>query len=785
MGRNSINSEFMLIIKKFILIALFIPLCNIVFSQEVEIKFIISDIESSKLVNNCVIFLEPYHRSLVTDDSGTCSIILTSSKFSIKTERMGYKQFSCTYYSQNDTIIYISLYPETYPINPVVVKADTIDYFRKDKYSNFSISRKSIKEFPKQLSEPDIMKVFQSIPGVLSGREGSSDIYVRGGTAGQNIAYSNGASFFVPNHLYGSVSIFDSEFMENASLLKDFIPAKFGGGASSVLSLDYRKSKLDSFELITRIGILSSGAILDIPILKNKAGLSVGFKRSNYTLYYPILTTLLGKELNKFFPPSDYSYLDGFLRFDYLFSSGSEVTFLYLNSNDNAYRFEDNQSLRNDTTVLFTQGDESAWKNSVYSISFKSPTNKAILVELDLSISQLNLKRNIYSNTKWLVDDSEIRTTGINNLVYPKKEQYKLGFNLSNKGRTLSFGLDAKLSNNDTRINVSYEDADAIISNELGLDVESKEISAYMSFNPNLSKGISLNSGIRISGYFVESSNYLVLEPRIRITSDIFHPYKVNLTYNRLSQNDHYIESSAIGLRTAFWMPSSLSFAPEISDIVSLGVSRQLFKKIDFEASIYAKTINGMVDLKPGASFLRSEHLIALLEQIEGKAYGLELSCIKSNGKIQGMFNYTYSRSLRTWDSNSDIQWISSLSDRPHNIAITSKYIVNPKISFGLNWKYTSGLPATLYIHTTSYGEWFEHKNNIRFPSYHSLDFSFSYKIKSRFFSTDFDFNVTNLYNRKNTYYLKRVFDEEKNRLVYRNISLFPIMPSMSITLVF
>jgi len=229
------------------------------------------------------------------------------------------------------------------------------------------------------------------------------------------------------------------------------------------------------------------------------------------------------------------------------------------------------------------------------------------------------------------------------------------------------------------------------------------------------------------------------------------------------------------------WIPVSKEFDPEVSDVYSCGVNGQV-KNYVWSIDLYLKTMHGMVDFKPGASFLYATSINDLLDKINGKSYGVETFLVKRIGRLTGNFTYTYSRSKREWYAPEGRIWIPSVADRPHNINIAIKYFWKSKTSFGLNWVYSSGLPATIYIHNTMYGKWFETKNNIRYPDYHRLDVSMRriFKIKNTFINLDLD--ISNIYNRRNTFYLKEVFDETRKTFVYKNVSLFPIMPSLSLS---
>ncbi len=74
----------------------------------------------------------------------------------------------------------------------------------------------------------------------------------------------------------------------------------------------------------------------------------------------------------------------------------------------------------------------------------------------------------------------------------------------------------------------------------------------------------------------------------------------------------------------------------------------------------------------------------------------------------------------------------------------------------------------------TSYGEFFETKNNIRYFDYHRLDLSVRHIIYMRRFTIFLDADVYNVYNHKNTFYFKETLDETEQRYYFKNISLVP-----------
>jgi len=75
--------------------------------------------------------------------------------------------------------------------------------------------------------------------------------------------------------------------------------------------------------------------------------------------------------------------------------------------------------------------------------------------------------------------------------------------------------------------------------------------------------------------------------------------------------------------------------------------------------------------------------------------------------------------------------------------------------------------------------------NNFRMPSYHRLDVSMNYRLKSKVFKESMlNFSIINLYSRSNPYYIYYKVEEGQQdyelSIKAKQVSLFPIMPSVS-----
>ena len=67
--------------------------------------------------------------------------------------------------------------------------------------STMTITPQQIKSMPVFLGEADVLKALQLMPGVQSGTEGTSGIYVRGGGPDQNLILLDGVAIYNADHI--------------------------------------------------------------------------------------------------------------------------------------------------------------------------------------------------------------------------------------------------------------------------------------------------------------------------------------------------------------------------------------------------------------------------------------------------------------------------------------------------------------------------------------------------------------------------------------------------------
>ncbi|MFT7209570.1 MAG: hypothetical protein ACI93E_001204, partial [Flavobacteriales bacterium] len=146
--------------------------------------------------------------------------------------------------------------------------------------STMDLDMLKVEQLPVLLGERDIMKTIQLLPGVQSGTEGASGLYVRGGGPDQNLILLDGVPVYNASHLFGFFSVFNSDAIRNVEIIKGGFPARYGGRTSSVIDIRMKEGNMKEFHGEGSIGIIASKLTLQGPIKKDKTSFLVSARRT-------------------------------------------------------------------------------------------------------------------------------------------------------------------------------------------------------------------------------------------------------------------------------------------------------------------------------------------------------------------------------------------------------------------------------------------------------------------------------------------------------------------------
>jgi hypothetical protein len=231
---------------------------------------------------------------------------------------------------------------------------------------------------------------------------------------------------------------------------------------------------------------------------------------------------------------------------------------------------------------------------------------------------------------------------------------------------------------------------------------------------------------------------------------------------------------------------------PGISDQVSLGYYLN-FKENKYELSVegYYKYMQNQIDYVNGAQLRANDLIESQLTYGVGRAFGGEVFLKKNTGKLTGWISYTLSRTERKFTDPPNVinngAWYPARYDKTHDFSLVVIYDVTPKISLSATWVYSTGNAVTYtdgkYNVIGAWTNRFGLRNQDRFPDYHRLDFSATFKLKQRKnWEHDLNVSIYNLYGHANAYTI--AFDATAQ---YKNPNsnakmtyLFSVVPSIT-----
>lgn len=626
---------------------------------------------------------------------------------------------------------------------------------------------RAIKNLPVLLGERDVLKIIQLLPGVQGGQEGTTGYYVRGGNLDQNLIQLDEATVYNPNHLFGLFSTFNVNSINHVQLIKGGFPAEYGGRLSSILDITMKEGNKTKNQYEGGIGLLTSNLSIEGPIQKNKSSFIVSGRLSHIGLFLKPLTSR----------STSYRFYDFNAKMNYELGKNDHVFLSLFRGNDNA-SYTGANSLNYGTDF----GNSTATLRWNHLFGSKVFSNTSVIYN-DYHLSLGTTQNSYYALLYTGIKDVNAKT----DFTYTPSPQHKIKAGATFTYHTLyPAAVSAKIPRRGNRLNINKDSINKRYSDELAF---------YSNDEWNVSEKVGVNYGVRIPFFVTPRKTYSFVEPRITAKLSINPTTSVKGSYTMMNQFVHLIPNSTASLPTDIWLSSSPLIKPQRSTQYALG----LFKNFDnngIEASIeaYYKTMDNQVLFKEGTQIVMSTNLDSVLTFGKGKSYGVELFVKKNVGKFTGWASYTCSKTTQLFaELNRGIEFPSSF-DRRHNFSLTGTYEFNRRWTFSADFVFYTGraftlpagrisVPVNASLYDGSYYD-FTGRNNARLRSYHRLDISASYKKRRKFFGMPYDsewvFGIYNLYSRLNPYFVYLTTNPDTKRPEAKQVSLLPIIPSVS-----
>ncbi len=771
----------------------------------------IQDSETGEKLIGANIFSKNDLSGTVSNAYGFFSISLPEGTNIVYFSYVGYETKELNLSLKEDRQEIIELNPSI-NLEEVVVSANSFSRtINSTQMSSVNINVQDIKRIPALMGEVDVIKAIQLLPGVQSGTEGASGLYVRGGGPDQNLILLDGTPVYNASHLFGFFSVFNVDAINNIELIKGGFPARYGGRLSSVLDISLKEGNMKKISGSGSIGLISSKLTLEGPIIKDRTSFIVSARRTYLDyLIQPFLRSLGGQDHTM---SQGYFFYDLNAKINHKFSNKDRLYLSMYSGSDKFYLKQAPYTYLYDGN-LFTEEANSGlgWGNVTSALRWNHQFSNKLFSNTTITYSQYNFKVNEFMQEIAETDTgtfSEINSleflSGIEDIAakidfdfIPGPDHY-IRFGIGNTYHTFKPGASTiKL------IDVELEDIDTITGQE---NIVANEISAYIEDDYKINNNLKANLGLHYSGFLVNGKYYHSLQPRLALRYLLSPSFSLKTSYSYMQQYIHLLTNNNIGLPTDLWVPATDEILPQRSHQVALGVSKHFQDKYKISVEGYYKSMHNLIEYKDGSSFMEPEAKWEnKVESGKGWSYGGEIFLEKKFGKLTGWLGYTLSWTERQFPNINEGNIFPYKYDRRHDVSLVASFPLTEKWDFSASWIFGTGtahtLPTERYFgnnsryHSfggfsgivlspfySSSGEFngeVEHidaRNHIRAANYHRLDVSFRRTKVRKWGEGTWTLGVYNVYNRKNPFYYYIGADMRGNRALKR-VSLFPFIPS-------
>lgn len=786
--------------KKLLILLLLTAFLGNAFAQNYTISGTIRAESSGETLISATVYDMISGKGALTNAQGRYSLTLPKGKVVLRVSYVGYQTFFDTIELSANYELNVFLESST-QLHTVTITADKISSHKSSQMSAIDIPVEHIKSVPVLFGESDVLKALQLLPGVQSGTEGMSGIYVRGGGPDQNLFLLDGVPLYNVNHLGGFFSAFNADAIKNVTLYKGSFPAHFGGRLSSVLDITTNDGNDKKLHGNVTIGAIAAKVNLEGPLWKDRTTFNVSLRRTYFDLLLqPAMMTaglIEGGRMN-----AGYYFYDLNGKVTHRFSDRSRLVGSWYSGDDKIYgRINFNYGEGSNDNVRLGYN----WGNLVASLRWNYEINPRLFMNLTGAFTRyrndVSLKEeytDVYNGAIYYFNAEMFYKSGIRDITAKVDFDYQ-----PNPDHTVKFGgamvhhifqPDVTGTRMEEDNYGDYYKMDTVLGQSI---VHANELSAYIEDDWSVTESIKVNGGVNLTGFAVQGAFYPSLQPRLSGRVMITDDLSVKAGYSYMTQYMHQLSNSSISLPTDLWVPVTKRIEPMYAHQVAAGVFYNLLGLMDISMEAYYKNMRNMLEYKDGASFFgASAGWEDKVVMGDGWSYGLELLAQRTIGDLTGWIGYTWSKTMRQFDREGQTlnngEPFPAKYDRRHDLSIMLSYRLGKEFDFSATWVFSSGNVGTLAMQeytdpeTGQQVQYIESRNNFRMPNYHRLDIGINYhKEKKRGVST-WSLSVYNLYNRKNPFMVYESYGRPYNINGHHyssslvQLSIFPIIPSIA-----
>lgn len=637
------------------------------------------------------------------------------------------------------------------------------------------------------MSSPDIIKTLQMLPGVASGTELISGLYVHGGTGSDNLFTLDGVPIYQVSHLAGLFSSFNTDLTESVEFYKSGFPARYGSKLSSVVDIRTKDGDFEEYHGSFSIGLIDGRLSYGGPIVKGRTSFNLGVRTSWLDVVsLPALAIInaVQKGEKKF---ARYAFWDANAKLTHKFSENSRLSLNFymgrdaLNFRLGSYSYDDTGERVAEESI----GTKVNWGNILTSLDWKARAAENLYSDVRL----------YWSNYRGMMSFSTEMDSGSGR--YSDESR--------NYSRISDMGLDAGFTWIPGRIHRVRFGLQAVQhwfrperyaskdSHAAGMRYNAFEPAIHIEDEITPAEWLGINVGIRYSMFATGSRIWHSIEPRAAFRFTISPAVSLKASYAEMSQPIHQVATNYLDLPSNLWMPSTERMSPMRSRQVAGGAYLRLPYGIRVTAEGWWKTMEHLYEYVGANAFYPP------LDQWEtsfaeglGRSWGMELETGWGTDRADISVAYTLSWNRRYFEAIYHT-WYPDRNDNRHKITVMGTYRFSERFECYAAWNWKTGNRMTVESYSVPSSNPYNESdktlyfapNNALMPDYHRLDIGMNFrKTTRRGNESIWNLSIYNVYCRMNPF-MAYVTTDENGKMVGEATGVIPIIPSFSYTLKF
>ncbi len=756
----------------------------------VTVSGYVQDAETGEKLLGATVYAPAYEAGTATNRYGFYSLTLPAgdgdSPVRLLYSYTGYADYAVTLPLRRDTALTVELAPASVALDSLVVEGTPTDRItRTTRMSTVSVPVADIEALPTLAGEVDVLRTLQLLPGVQGGKEGTSGLYVRGGGPSQNLILLDGTPVYNASHLFGFLSVFNSDAIKTVELTKGGFPARYGGRLSSVIDIRMKEGNLREYTAQGSVGLVASRLTVEGPIAEDRTAFMVSGRRTYADL---IARPLLAEEGEK---PVAYFY-DLNAKLNHVFSERDRV-YLSLYAGDDRFGADYEESGLDQSARL-------GWGNVTAALRWNHLFSDKLFANTALTYSRYLFDVDI--EDRFEIEDGAEGLFALRYRSGIRDWSVKTDFDfVPSPAHYVRFGAGAVLHDFRPGALTLRDNEPGVVLDTTFASEETRalELSAYAEDDVRLSERLKLNAGVHLSAFRLPGRTYGSVQPRLSARYRLSQRWlggrwALKASAVTMRQYIHLLSNAGVGLPTDLWVPATARVRPQRAWQTAAGLAGTLGEG-RYEVSLegYYKAMDGLITYEQGAVFAdpTSSWQDKVLTGGAGTSYGVELFVQRKTGRTTGWLGYTLAWTDRKFDGLNRSDPYAYRYDRRHDLSLAVSHRASERFDLSAAWVYATGhaltLPSAEYASADGgifnpnvydpiyyYGE----RNGFRMPAYHRLDLSATYYFSRQPSQHALSFSVYNAYNHKNPFFVDLVTEDGERKL--KGFTLFPVLPSLS-----